>query len=812
MLTMTRLLLVLGICMLTGTVMAQNPKGNNGTIKGTITTSDGKPAAYVSVHIERSSLSGISDEKGEYVIMNVKPGNWKLTTFAVSIAAAEKEVTVTAGQTTVADFVLKENATQLEEVVVSSKNLNRENRGVAKMPLKNLENPQVYNTVSSEIFKQQAITSYDDAMRNVPGITRTWESTGRTGDGASYFALRGFDAQPIMYNGLPGIVSGNLDLANVEEIEVIKGPSSTLFGGGFYSYGGYINTITKKPYFKTGGEFTYNFGSFGLNRITADINTPLSKTERIAMRINASYHAENSFQDAGFRKAFFFAPSLVYEVDDRLSFHFMAEILEEERAVPPVFFNSDRSSPLDFKTIGELNLNNSLSFTSNDLTIKNPRYTFQGQIVYKLSPQWTSQTVVARGTVKGDGYYTYIWDDVAGDNWFSQYFHKEQQTTNTTSIQQNFNGDFRIGGLRNRLLVGLDYFNRNVIDNGSGWGWARNVMPQGDVNYVDPFTGDTMAPVYMTKNSVDNMMAGTGVSNSNVTNSSYGAYVSDVLNITPGLMAMFSLRADYFDSKGEKSTAEDDYDQWALSPKFGVVYQPIVDKVSLFANYMNAFINVAPRQVADPDGSNTRFKSFKPEHADQFEYGVKANLFANKLSATLSIYDIKVSDRVSGDPANFYNYLQKGKVRSRGFEVDVKAYPLAGLSLIAGYSYNDIKIVKGDKDDFYAEPGRNPGGQGPGNLVNLWANYKFAKGALKNFSIGFGGNYGSEYKVIDNTATGDFYLPSYTLLNAAVSYNASRFRIACNVNNLNDEEYYIGYWSVNPQKKRNFVVSFAYKF
>lgn len=316
----------------------------------------------------------------------------------------------------------------------------------------------------------------------------------------------------------------------------------------------------------------------------------------------------------------------------------------------------------------------------------------------------------------------------------------------------------------------------------------------------------------MTRNSVDNMMAGTGVSNSNVTNSSFGAYVSDVLNVTPGLMVMASLRADYFDSKGEKSTADDNYDQWALSPKLGIVYQPIVDKVSLFANYMNAFINVPPRQVSDPDGSNTRFKSFKPEHADQFEYGVKANLFENKLSATFSVYDIKVSDRVSDDPNNFYNYLQRGKVRSRGLEVDVKAYPLAGLSLIAGYSYNDIKIVNGDKNDFYAEPGRNPGGQGPSNLVNLWANYKFAKGLLKNFGIGFGGNYGSEYKVIDNTNTGVFNLPAYTLLNAAISYNTSRFRISCNVNNLNNEVYYIGYWSVNPQEPRNYVVSFAYKF
>ena len=279
---------------------------------------------------------------------------------------------------------------------------------------------------------------------NVPGITRTWESTGRAGDGAAYFALRGFDAQPILYNGLPGLTSGNLDPAGVESIEVIKGPSGTLFGGTVYSYGGMINTITKKPYYTFGGEVAYTAGSFDLNRVTVDINTPLSKTRKIALRLNSAYHSENTFQDAGFRKSFYIAPSFAYEVNSRLSFSVVAEILEEKRAAPPIFFHSDRLSPLDFKTVEELNLNNKLSFTSNDLTIKNPRFNLQAQMLYKLSPQWSSQTVVSTGRVKSDGIYTYIWDDFAGDKWFSHYFHYENQKTNTLDIQQNFNGNFKI--------------------------------------------------------------------------------------------------------------------------------------------------------------------------------------------------------------------------------------------------------------------------------------------------------------------------------------------------------------------------------
>ncbi|MEN0056810.1 MAG: TonB-dependent receptor [Mucilaginibacter sp.] len=785
----------------------------SGGISGSVKTADGTPVDLVGVSIKGSPKGTLTNKNGIYQLKNIAPGSHTIVASFIGLGKQEQVVEVKAGETATANFILKENAAQLQEVIVSTKKSKKINTIVAKMPLKNLENPQVYNSVSSEIIKQQNITTYDDALRNVPGISRTWESTGRAGDGASYFALRGFDAQLSLINGLPGLTSGNLDVADVEEIQVIKGPSATLFGASFYGYGGIINTVTKKPYFDFGGEVTYNVGSYGLNRVSADINTPLSKTEKIALRINTAYHTENSFQDAGFKKSFFIAPSLTYEVNDKLSFNFLTEILEEERAVAPVFFHSDRLNPLLFKNIEELNLNNNLSFMSNDLTIKNPRFNLQAQMQYKISSQWTSQTVLSRGTVKSNGYYTYIWDDEYGDNYFNQYFHKEQQTTSTTDIQQNFNGDFKIGKLRNRLLIGLDFFNRNVIDNGSGWASVRHVTPQqAEVQYVDRATGDTIPPVYLSQALVDNDLAATDGARSNISNSSYSMYVSDVINFTPGLMAMVSLRGDYFDSKGEKSDPSDNFHQFAVSPKFGLVYQPVLDKVSVFANYMNAFINVAPQQVTDADGSNPRVKSFKPEHANQWEVGVKTNLISDKLNATVSYYDIKVADRVYPDPGNPNNSLQGGKVGSKGFEIDLNANPARGFNLIAGYSHNSTKILEGNTDDFYNEPGRSPGGQGPQDQANLWATYKFNTGSLKNFGLGVGGNYAGKYRVIDNSVTGVFDLPSYTLINSSLFYNADNYRITFNLNNITNKQYYIGYWSVNPQRLRNFALSFAYKF
>jgi iron complex outermembrane recepter protein len=93
---------------------------------------------------------------------------------------------------------------------------------------------------------------------------------------------------------------------------------------------------------------------------------------------------------------------------------------------------------------------------------------------------------------------------------------------------------------------------------------------------------------------------------------------------------------------------------------------------------------VAPQQVSDADGSNEYVKSFKPERANQFEFGAKGVLFDEKLTGTISVYDIKVSNRVMPSASNPLDYTQGGKVNSRGFEIDLNAAPVQGLNIIAG--------------------------------------------------------------------------------------------------------------------------------
>lgn len=666
---------------------------------------------------------------------------------------------------------------------------------VSKMPLKDIENPQVYNSIPANLLKEQVVTNFNDALKNATGVTRLWESTGRNGDGAEYYSMRGFSVQPTMTNGLPSLTNTTIDPINIDNIEVIKGPSGTLFGSSVISYGGLINVVTKKPHQVFGGEISYNNGTYGSNRVTADVNLPLN--EKAAVRVNSAYTTEESFQDAGFSNAFFFAPSLKYEVNDKLTFLVNTEFYKNTSAKASMIFLS-RYSPLSFDNMSLFDKNYKRSFTSNDLTMNNNSFNMQMQALYKLSNNWTSQTVLSKSTTKTNGYYHYLWDSANGDE-FTRFISKADGTFYTTDIQQNFIGDFKIGNMRNRLVAGLDYYNSRLLNGGTGW------VANGTVSLVNGTdTG------ILTQAGTDALLTGSFAGNTEATQEVMSAYVSDVLNITNKLSVMASLRLDYFDGKASQWDAEETKGQVAVSPKFGAVYQIVENKVSLFGNYMNGFQNVAPTTVADIDGSNPRTKEFDPEQANQFEVGLKTSLYKDIISASVSYYDIRVKDRVITDPNNINNSIQGGEVESKGVEVSIVANPIKGLNVIAGFSHNEAEVTKESPGDGYL--GLRPEEAGPETLVNFWANYTVTEGQLKGFGIGFGGNYASEYKTLNRANTGTFALPDYTVLNSALSYDNDKFNVSLKLNNMLNEKYYTGWSTVTPQRLRSITAGVTYKF
>lgn len=805
---------------------------STGAIKGSVVNSEANALSNVNIEVKGLQIGDETNNRGEFSLKNIPEGNYTIQVSYVGYETQNLKVNVQPGTTTkIPSIILIGKQEQLGTVVLRGNgNGNKFTRNtsvsVAKMPLKKIENPQVYNNITAELLQEQVITNFDDAIKNASGLTKLWESTGRGNDGAGYFSLRGFPVQPTLVNGLPALTNGSPDPANMENIEVIKGPSGTLYGSSLVSYGGLINITTKKPYDYFGGNISYTLGSFGLNRVTADVNTPLDETGDVALRINTAYHTENSFQDAGFNKSLFVAPSLSYKVNDKLSFFVNTEFYDSESTNPLMLF-VDRGAPLTATNLEELGYNNENSYTSNDLTVENPTFSLQAQMNYELSDQWTSQTAVSTGSAKALGNYSYLYEttrfkqdreEVPGEVTnldegliFTRYISNQNSTTLSTDIQQNFIGDFEIAGMRNRTVVGLDYFNRRVIDNNTGY------IKNGDVyignaslqNVNESVFGIYEPSNYITDNdsgilskeATAGLLENVNRNNNIAEEDIYSAYISNVLNFTPQLALMTSLRLDQFETETNSQTA--------LSPKFGVVYQPILDKVALFANYMDGFSNVGPRQVDNLETGESRTLVFDPERAKQFEVGTKFNLLNNHLSATLSYYDIQVSNIVMQDAENPFNLVQDGEQYSRGFEASLTASPFEGLNLIAGFSHNDSELTESDQVDFL---GRRPESAGPETLANFWASYRFTQGNLEGFGLGFGGNYASENMIFNRQTAGVFTLPSYTILNASLFYNVDEFGINLKLNNLTNEEYYTGWSTINPQRPRNFAASLTYNF
>lgn len=799
--------LLLFLCMffgLTTIVLANEEEDQLSHIKGKVTTTDGKPAPYVTVQITGTTKGAVTDENGEFSIRRLTPGTYTLHITLVGFETVEKTVTTEAGQTVNVSFELQLNDKQLQEVVISGRRaLTSSSSDYAnKMTLKNLENAQTVTTISKELLKEQVVLSVDDAMRNVTGMTKVWDATGRSGDGGSYYNLRGFLVQSQLRNGIAGNVSSRIDVANLEKIEVLKGPSATLFGNVLTSYGGLINRVTKKPYDGFGGELNFTAGSYGLYRLGADVNAALDKDHNVLLRVNSAYSYEGSWMDNGWNRNFVFAPSLSYKVNDKLSFLFDAEFAQGNNTGLNVYFFpwGLTIADLGVDRADKLKVDYKRSYVSDDIYQTARSINFFGQMNYKMSGNWTSQTNFTVTNSFSDGPSPYFY--LLPNNRISR---NDQYTDNSKDqvieIQQNFIGDFQIGSLRNRLTAGLDFFYHN-----SDQFFAGNTLDTIDVsldtisNYRD-FNRTNLDKVYLEKgNAFTYPMI--------FTTNTYSAYLSDVLNITDNLMVLGALRVDHFvyngtydPTTGKKSGA---YNQTKLSPKLGIVYQPVKDMVALFANYQNGFTNKAPG-INPTTGT---LVSYKPENANQWEAGVKLDLFEGKLTSTFSYYDIRVKDILR--PSSIPNVsVQDGTQYSKGIDAEVIASPFPGMNVVAGFAYNDSKYEKAaDKN----VEGRRPGTAGAPYVANLWLSYRIPTGKLQGLGAGFGGNYAGDNKVINDATIGVFTLPSYTVLNASIFYDHPKFRVSAKMDNLTNEKYWIGYTTVNPQKLRSFAASLAFKF
>lgn len=779
-----KLLVLLGIMSIPNLSIGQ---GTFGSISGIVQDSAGKKLEHAAVTVKGSNLSTITDSKGAFILNNVSSGTIVLGILKVGFKPLEKSVEVNGGETTfLSNLVLSEDVHELDEVEIligRQKFAKAESDQVARMPLKNMENPQVYNVVGKELMKEQVVMERSDMYRNIPGAVPNFSAGGSQG-----LNIRGFSNTNGLRNGMVTSAIFLLNPIILERVEVMRGPSGTLFGSNRNtSFGGVYNYVTKNPYDIQAGELTMTMGSYNLSRVTADINTPLNEKKNVLFRLNTAWQSEGSFQDQGFAKIYTIAPSFIYKVNDKLKFTVDADFTRGNYTnLSTAIGNMTNVKVRNFK---DLKLPYNRSLINNSADINNGVNNVQGQMEYKFSDKWKSQT----NFLYSEGYYKdFIWTTlsyITDSTLYRQFRNQTPETFGNIQAQQNFVGDFKIGPFRNRVVIGLDYNkNYNTLN--------RTAMTTYDTININKPVNDYSA------DKINEISSKRGFSATTFKSESFGAYVSDVLNITSDFMVMLSLRIDKYSTKGNydlsKATYSGAYEQVSLSPKLGLVYQPVKDKVSLFANYMNGFVNLGP--VNQPDNT---VLVLNPQYANQLEVGAKFDVIKNKLAGSISFYDISVKNSTRIDVIGGKNFtVQDGTQRSKGYELELIANPVKGLNIIAGYANNENKYTKASTtiENKYVTAS-------PKHIGNLWVSYTILDGVLDGVGLGVGGNYIGESWF---ESTNSFVLPSYTLLNASVFYDRPKYRITLKGNNLLNEYY----WNPTgtPQKPINFLASVAYKF
>lgn len=746
---------------------------NFGKIKGKITTSDGELAVGVNIILKDSKYGTVSNEDGAFEFNRIRPNTYTLQVSLTGYETLEKEVIVAENKTAYLNLQLKVSNKELQEVVVNGRKsiLSKKTDYVARMPISNLENPQVYSVIHKELLQEQVIIDINNAVQNSPGVISVSYPSGGFG-----IRFRGFSTGVNARNGMETVTGrSSVDISNVERIEIMKGPSGTLFGSSVSSFGGVVNLVTKKAFETSATEISYTAGSFGLNRLTADVNTPLNKEKTVLFRVNLALNKEKSFLDYGFNNTLAITPSLTYKASDKLTFNIDAELynVNNTRRV----YNGAYASGIT--NIRDVKLDYRKTLFHDDLDAKTSATKVFAQAEYEIAENWKSTTI-----------FSYVDENVERSYQTNIAWNSPTEAATRvslygpiyndyTNIQENINGEFATGSIKHKFLAGANY---RLFKSNFTYGTTPFFAP------IDVTTN--FAPIR--KKAVDAVVP--QLIWPVAEQETFSIYACDVISFTDRLSAMLSLRLDNFERA--KIGITEGYHQTALAPKLGLVYELVKDQVSIFGNYMNGFQNNQP--IPNPNGGGLLV--FDPTYAVQYEGGIKAETFNKKLSTTVSYYNITIDNAIRTDVNG--NSIQDGKQVSKGFDFELISNPIPGLNIVAGYAYNDNRIVKASN---VAIEGNKATGS-PENVVNFWATYTF-QNKLKGFGAGFGGNFVDKNYMFENNV---FYIPSYTVINATLFYDQPTWRVGVKLNNITNEKYWDSY--ANSQLPTNLLINLTLKF
>jgi len=293
-----------------------------GIIKGHITSIDGRPAEFVSISLQGRSYGDLTNTKGDFELKNVKPGNYTIVISGVGYLEAKREINVSAGMVTQADFTLAEDHQELQSVEITGRK-ERTYKTKAlfignKTQTDIMDLPQSVSYASKELMADQGVVRVGEVVKNFSGVTNFTSYDDLTIRG---FRING-QSNTQLLNGLRTSTGfWKQPLTNyLERVEVLKGPASALYGNA--SPGGVVNRVTKKPLDEDRKSVSVSMGSFSTLRALADFTGPATKDKSLLYRLNLGYEDANSFRDLQFDKNIVIAPSLSFIPDDKTRINF----------------------------------------------------------------------------------------------------------------------------------------------------------------------------------------------------------------------------------------------------------------------------------------------------------------------------------------------------------------------------------------------------------------------------------------------------------------------------------------------------------
>ncbi|WP_304344484.1 TonB-dependent siderophore receptor [Chryseobacterium koreense] len=692
----------------------------------------------------------------------------------------------------------------------------------AKSNIPSIENPQPIAVVAHEIIEQQQSKQLSDVIKNVNGIYLT-SSRGGSQDS---FGGRGFTfGNENMFKNGAKVNSGIFpEVSSLERVEVLKGANAMLYGN--VGPGGIINLITKKPRFNFGGSVALNAGSWNTYKPTVDIFGPLSK--KVAFRINGTYEYADSFRDVVNSQKQYFNPSFAFNIGENTQIIVEGDYLKHH--FTPDFGVGSLS---DFQT-GISTLETGLSrnqFLGADWQYQTNQMATTDLIInHQFNDNWTLNSVIAYQNYTKDYFSTervqwYYNSTKQPDRSWLRPLNRTYNEQNYASAQINLNGEFKTGKLTHKVLFGTDgdfgntdaytYFNPA---NGKTYGTSYLYGTLGNSNGIllldDPSTWVSGAmPDSERKN------------RSRIITQRFGVYAQDFVEITRQFKILAGIRYSNLENKDtevkdfatgtETTNLKTGTRDFAFSPKAGLVFTP-TENMTVYGTYTNSFVPNSGFSIDD--------QALKPTVVDQYEIGLKKNMWNNTIAVNFSAYQIDSRNnyatarfKADGTPNSDSTIKEfAGKVRSRGLELDITGNPTPQLSLIGGISYNHAVYLETPADYGFVENQRIA--RTPAVTANASVFYKFRK-QLDGLILGATAFYTGDRKAGWNDTkdqsqvTRMIDVKGFATVDFSVGYEFQKFLIQGKIGNAFDAESFNVHenYSVNPITPRNFYVTLTYK-